>query len=383
MSRRPVARRYVDDIAEALFAPLLASPREERSWHVVGWDAEQGLSLTIARGDALLLIELESRDETRDGYARTDRFNVCARRAFEAGTPLTRRDRAFVDRVVAMIRRRETSLPDVERSVGGSRAAVRPIRVERVLVPEGRGHYYINPYVGCAIGCPFCFIAERADLSRRLEGLPRVPWGRWVDVKVNAAEVLAEEVRRLPPGIVRFSPLLTDPYQPVERHHRVTRQCLEVLLEAGFRPVILTRAARVIEDLPLLRRFAHAAVGFSIPTDDDRCRRIFEPGGDPVEERIAALAACRAAGLTTFAVLQPLLPMDAERLVAEVAPLVRAVRFDRMHGLAAVRHLYADNGLEHAMTEPFFADLERRLRAGFTARGVRIDELDDLAHLVR
>ncbi|MFC1654719.1 radical SAM protein [Myxococcota bacterium] len=380
MGNQPV-KRYIDEVARDLFAPLLLSPPGP-GWKLVGWDAEQGLCLTFQRDATVILVEFEDRDEQRDCYARTGRFNVCARRQFETGAPLTKEDRQLVDSVVAVVREREDRLPDVDRPSTGRRRAVREIRVDRVLIPEGRNHYYINPYVGCMIGCPFCYVIERADLSRRLEGLPQLPWGRYLDVKVNAAEVLRREVGSHPPGIVRFSPILTDPYQAIERKYRITRQCLEVLLEAGFSVMVLTRAARIVEDLDLLRSFPRAVVGFSVPTDDDAFRRIFEPGADPVEERIRALQTFHAAGVPTVAVVQPILPMDPQRLVSLLAPIVRAVRIDRMYSMHLVRQLYEEHDLQHAATDAFFEKHEQELREGFTAAGVVVDEMDELHSLM-
>jgi len=339
--------------------------------------------LSLENRGHVLLVELEDLDEGRDCYAHTERFNVCVRRQFEWGVPMDASDRRLIDAIVRMIAQREQHLPSFDRPAGRSRSAVREVLVDQVLQAEGRGHYYINPYVGCAIGCPFCYVAERADLSRRLEGLPSVPWGRWVDVKVNAAEVLRSEVGAAEPGVVRMSPIITDPYQPLEKRHRITRQCLEVLVEDGrFTPVILTRAARVTEDLDLLSRFERASVGFSIPSDDDRYRRMFEPGADPVEQRIAALAACRDAGLHTFALIQPVLPMNVERLVAQVAPLIQAVRVDRMHVIPQVRNIYEDNDLLDAAGDQFFAETREELLRRFEEAGVRIDELDDMVKLI-
>ena len=71
-------------------------------------------------------------------------------------------------------------------------------------MPEGRDQYYINPYVGCMIGCEFCYVAQRADLSWGMQGLAEMPWGHRLDVKVNAPEVLARELRgRRPPALGR------------------------------------------------------------------------------------------------------------------------------------------------------------------------------------
>lgn len=375
-------KRWSDDVARHLLAPLIRTPLSRSGWRLVSWDAEQGICVSLAKGDSVLLVELEDRDDARPCYDRTRLFNATVRRQFQATVPITDEDRAVTDALLAMVRRREAGMELPERTVTGRRTHVRTIEVDRVLMPEGQGHYYLNPYVGCMIGCSFCYVMDRADLSRRLEGLPAVPWGSWVDVKVNAPDVLREELKRLPPGLVRMSPIVTDPYMPLERKYRITRQCLELLLPAGFRPVVLTRAARVVEDLDLLRRWPNVAVGLSIPTDDDKWRTLFEPGGDPIEERFEALSALSSAGVSTFAVIQPMLPMDPERLAARIGPLARAVRIDRMHDIWRVRHLYEQGGIPWAAEDAFFTETEAALRESFARQGVPVDDLDDLAPLV-
>jgi DNA repair photolyase len=373
--------RTVDQLARDLFAPILQARTFPDGWHVIGWDAEQGLALTLGRGTTVLLIELEARDESIPCYARTKQFNVCARLQLEA-CEMTDVDRRVVDKVVALVARREALLPVLERSEPSRRAVVREITVDRVLMPEGGGNYYLNPYVGCMIGCEFCYVGPRAALSRRLGGLAEVPWGRYVDVKINAAEILREEVRQRPAGLVRMSPILTDPYQPLEARYRITRQCLEVLHDAGFTPVILTRAARVLDDLDLLVRFPRAAVGFSIPTDDDAMRAHFEPGSDAIEDRFEALEKCHRAGVRTFGCVQPLLPMNVENLVGRMAPFITAVRLDRMHFVPRMLHRYEAAGRVDASSDEFFARTTAELTREFRARGVSVDALDDLVSLL-
>jgi DNA repair photolyase len=377
----PAEPRFIDALARTLFAPLLMARTTPSGWRVLSWDAEQGLCLTLSRGTRSVSIELERLDLALDCHARTERFNICARRSFDGTSALDEEERRMVAAVVRLIRQREWLLPQVERAPVTRGALVRRITVTRVLIPEGPGHYYLNPYVGCTIGCAFCYVAERADFSRELEGLPRLEWGRWVDVKDDAPEVLRRELREHAPGIVRLSPIVTDPYQPLERRFRVTRRCLEVLLEANFAPCILTRAARVLEDLPLLSRFERAAVGFSIPTTNDAVRHAFEPGADPIDDRVEALRACQAAGLSTFAVVQPVLPGDPEELVDRVAPLVRAVRIDRMHHAERAAGLWEAIGLCASDWEKVGHDTEQKLAAAFAARGVPRLELDDLSIL--
>jgi DNA repair photolyase len=200
-------------------------------------------------------------------------------------------------------------------------------------------------------------------------------------VKINAAEVLRGELAGQR-GTVRMSPILTDPYQPAERRYRITRQILEVLRDSELTPVVLTRAPRILEDLELLRRFRRALVGFSIPTDDDAYRQIFEPNADPIPERFAALRALHEAGVRTFAVIQPVLPMNPQRLVEQIAPYVRAVRLDRLYVVERVQHIYAQHGLKRFTSEEFAATTIRQLTEGFTARGVRVDPLDDFDALL-
>jgi DNA repair photolyase len=379
----PAAPRALEGLVRELLGPLLRLETPSATgWRLVGWNAEAGISLTLGKGDDLVLVEIEPRDDARACFARTERFNVCARHPFRADTPLTAEERAVVNQIVGVLRSRSAHLPLVERPTAGERAQVREVTVDQVIVAEGAGHYSLNPYTGCMIGCSFCYVAHRVDMSRSIESLPELPWGRYVDVKVNASEVLRREVAIHPPGIVRISPIVTDPYQPLERRHRVTRRCLEVLGEAGFRPVVLTRSARVVDDVELLARIPGAAVGLSIPTDDDEVRRVFEPGADSIDDRLDALRTCHRAGIVTFGVVQPMLPMDPDRLVAAMAPFVRCVRIDRMHEKDRAMPLYERAGRLDAAEDGYFERTAARLTEGFTSRGVLIDAFDDLGGLL-
>jgi DNA repair photolyase len=375
-------QRDLDRTVRQLLQPFLAEGFTAGGWRLAGWDAEQGVCLLFQSGPTYLLIEFEGRNDANDCYARTARFNVCARRQF-GDRDMTDADRRFVDAVIEVVRRREALLPDGPRPTAERPTLVREIVVDRLLMPEGNQQFYINPYVGCMIACPYCYVAERADFSRGLDRQPSVPWGASLDVKINAAEVLRREVVGVGRGIVRMSPILTDPYQSPERRFRITRQCLEVLLDTELAPVVLTRAPRVLDDAALLARFPRALVGFSIPTDDDRMRQIFEPHADPIDERVAALRALHDAGVRTFAVIQPVLPMDADRLIELLAPCVRTVRLDRMYFFGErMRRLYAEHGLDAYASDAYAGETIDRLTRGFTARGVRVDPLDDLEPLL-
>jgi DNA repair photolyase len=380
VERKPLTRA-LEGIARDLLAPFLDGRFAPAGWKLISWDAEQAICLTFASDRTHVLLEFEQRNDALDCYARTARFNVCVRRQFE-DAQLSEAERGFVDRVIALVREREASLPMPERPGADRKTVVREILVDRLLMPEERDRYYINPYVGCMIACPFCYVMDRADFSRSLEGLPQLPWGHYLDVKINAAEVLRREVQTVRRGIVRMSPILTDPYQSAERNYRITRQILEVLLQTDIAPVILTRAPRILDDLSLLRQFRRVLVGFSIPTDADEYRQIFEPRADPIEDRLAALRTLHAAGVPTFAVIQPVLPMNVDRLVDCIAPYVRAVRLDRLYVGERIQHLYDDHGLSAFRTEQFADETIGRLSRAFRARGVAVESLDDFEPLL-
>ena len=350
----------------------------------MSWDDEQGICahLESPRGETLL-IELEPLNSQRPCWARTAHFNVNVRQKPATQRPLSAEHVRVGEAFVRMVRIRERTLrmPEV-RPTSGRQTEVTEVTASRMLVAEGAGRYYLNPYVGCMIGCRYCYVMDRANLSRRLAGRPHHPWGRWVDVKVDVEATLAREIAACEPGIVRLSPIITDPYMPLERHYRTTRRCLEMLLPAGFQVVILTRSGRVLDDLDLFEGFpGQVAIGLSIPSDDDALRALFEPRADTIEARFEALATLHEAGVNAFAVIQPMLPMNEARLADQISPYVTTVRIDRMHDAERVADLYERAAIPEATTDAFFRTTEARLRTELSRRGVRIDGLDDLSVL--
>jgi len=374
--RRMAVVRVVESLRariSELVAPLREAPHGYRLSEL---ETEQGIRLLFRRdGGAAINIELEAADEARPCFARTARFNVYYARLGLHRGELTPPEAALLDRVVAVIREREPLLPAPSVEVAeGKRVMVREIEEERVLfADEAPRAYYLNPYVGCMLACPFCYAIHRADFSRALVGLPRAPWGKWVDVKINAPEVLARELGEHEPGTVRMSPIVTDPYQPVERRYRITRRCIEVMQPTAYRPAVLTRSSLVREDLPLLARCHQAIGGVSIPTDDEEVLAALEPGTEPVSARVETLRAIREAGLTTFAILQPMLPLDPGRLVDLVAPWAEAVRIGPLFEKHRVRAIYERLGRTEALDDAWERSTFAELSARFEARGVPVN----------
>lgn len=226
----------------------------------------------------------------------------------------------------------------------------------------GGVEYVINPYRGCAHGCAYCYaplmMARAGDTTTEA-------WGEFVRVKANLPAVLAGELRRRrkPPGAVLLSSVC-DPYQPAERHHRITRQCLEILVQYGWRVEILTRSPSILDDLELLKR-AGAYVGFSIPTDNDRIRRIVEPMAPSIEARVAALAKLHEAGIETWAFIAPILPLNAERLVAIIGPHIGGYMTSALNYHDLVRDKFREGGLSVVFGKTFAKTIKERLKGAF------------------
>jgi DNA repair photolyase len=133
-------------------------------------------------------------------------------------------------------------------------------------------------------------------------------WGEFVDVKINAAEVLKKQLsRKHKRGIVLLGSV-TDAYQPPERKYGITRAILKVLLCYDFPISILTKSDLVIRDIDLLRRFSKCEVGFSVTTLDEKVARNFEPYASSPDKRLRALEAVHKTGIKTYAFIGAILP---------------------------------------------------------------------------
>ncbi len=222
--------------------------------------------------------------------------------------------------------------------------------------------YALNPYVGCGHRCAYCY----ASFMKRFTG-HREKWGEFVDVKVNAPELLERELKRKRVGRVWVSGVC-DPYQPLEKKYRITKRCLEILVGSGWPFTVQTKSALVLRDIEILQRAKDAEVGFSITTADDRIRKIFEPGASPVDKRIEALARLHSAGIPTFAMIAPILP-GAEGLPPRLKGKVDYVLVDRLNYYYANR-LFKEHGLEWAAEDRFFEQTGKELKKQFEKSGI-------------
>jgi len=71
---------------------------------------------------------------------------------------------------------------------------------------------------------------------------------------------------------------------------------------------------RDLEPLRALARRTTLRVSFSITTNREEIRKLYEPHCAPIGERLDVIRALRDAGIETYATLAPLLPCDPEEL---------------------------------------------------------------------
>jgi DNA repair photolyase len=194
---------------------------------------------------------------------------------------------------------------------------VRETICKTILNRSAISDYSLNCYTGCAHGCVYCY----ARFMQRFHPHPEA-WGKFVDIKINAVEVLKRQLRRAKPGEV-FVSSACDGWQPIEADCRLTRRCCELLLEHGFEVHVLSKSALVLRDLDILAG-RKARIGVTVTTLDERLRRLWEPGCASVAQRLRVIAEARGAGLATAIMFGPLLPFLSDSQEAIEALFERA-----------------------------------------------------------
>ena len=239
---------------------------------------------------------------------------------------------------------------------------IREINSKTILSKSQVYPYVINPYTGCQHSCTYCY----ARFMKRFTGHTE-PWGEFVDVKINAPELLRKEITRKKRDWVWVSGVC-DAYQPLEARYQLTRQCLEILAADDWPVAIQTRSPLVVRDLDILLTFKNLDVGFSITTADDGIRKIFEPYAPPIHARINAIGELHRAGLHTFVMIAPILP-GAEPLAELLADKVDYYLTDRMNYNHA-DWVYRKYGLVDKKSDEYFASVEHELSSTFAKHGV-------------
>jgi DNA repair photolyase len=182
----------------------------------------------------------------------------------------------------------------------------------------------VNPYRGCAHGCPYCYARpthEYLGFSAGLEFETRIM------VKPDAPQLLCSELssKAWRPRVLVLSGV-TDAYQPIERSLRLTSRCLEVLAQHENPVGIVTKNHLVTRDIDLLLKLSSKGgvrVDLSITTLDNRLAAKMEPRASSPRARLDAIRELSSAGVCAGVSLAPVIPGLNDREIPQILQAVR------------------------------------------------------------
>jgi|GEM_PF-1480666 len=167
--------------------------------------------------------------------------------------------------------------------------------------------WQVNSYDGCEHGCLYCYgtTIRRKKYEDWIRPTPKmkVIGDLTKDIRwLNSSPDTKDEIR----DIMLCS--CTDGYQDLEPKHRITEQVIAQLIAADLPFTVLTKNTNVLRDIGLFKGYDKCRVGFTIMTLDDGLREVLEPNASPIGDRCDALAQLRAAGVSTYCSVEPIMP---------------------------------------------------------------------------
>lgn len=197
------------------------------------------------------------------------------------------------------------------------------VEVKQALSKSGLPdiEYALNPYIGCTHGCLYCY-AKAYTRSKDVVN----NWGSVVIVKKNLVDTLRREVKKIKRGVVGIG-TITDPYQPVEAIYKLTRKCIELLVENNFKISVQTKSSLILRDLDLLKMYKELVdVGITITsTSNSSAITKLEPYSSPPQARIETLRKLAEEGIKTWVFYGPIIPGFNDN-VEEIARVLRIAK---------------------------------------------------------
>jgi DNA repair photolyase len=229
------------------------------------------------------------------------------------------------------------------------------IRAKTLLSPIKPGtdswfglRYNLNLYRGCQHGCIYC------DSRSTCYGIKNFSD---ILIKENALELLEREIRsKRERGTIGFGSM-NDPYMPLEKELKITRQALEILCRHRFPIHIITKNNLVVRDVDILREISrvYAAISITITTTDDALSELIEPGAPVSSERFKALRKLSENGIYCGITLMPVLPF----LTDQPENIEKLVRMAKESG---ARYILAAMGMtmREGQREYFYRQLDQK-----------------------
>lgn len=179
--------------------------------------------------------------------------------------------------------------------------------------------YHMNLYKGCSYGCIYC--DSRSD-AYHIDNFSKIR------SKVNALEILEEELAsKQLKGVVSFG-TLSDPYNEEEEKYKITRGALELIKKYGFGVSIDTKSDLILRDIDLLKEIKennNVIIKISITTFDDKLAKVLEPNVISSTERFKVLKELRKNDIYAGVLMTPVLPFvtDNEENIIKCVELAK------------------------------------------------------------
>lgn len=250
--------------------------------------------------------------------------------------------------------------------------------VSKSILSKAQGYldigftHSLNPYSGCTFACSYCYVREMP-----IQTFKDTPWGTWLEIKTNAADIYRSELRKLRRSsktVNLFMSSATDPYQPIERKAEVTRAILQAMIDEP--PDLLqiqTRSPLITRDLDLLvelNKKCELLVSITVETDREDMKRIFAPHAPGIKLRLKALKALHQAGIRTQAAISPVLPFtlnfpNALQGIVDRIWIDTLMLGDGMNGRRSERLGMPQLFAAHGLSEWYRGDIHARVESYF------------------
>jgi len=207
--------------------------------------------------------------------------------------------------------------------------------------------YNMNIYRGCSHGCIYC--DSRSSCFKN-------PDFDTIKVKENALTIIRDELRRKVTTGVVGTGAMSDPYNPLEKELKLTRNSLELMNAFGFGASLVTKSTLVTRDVDVLcdiQTHSPVIVKFSITTADDALSKKLEPHAPTTSERFAALRVLADSGIYCGVFIVPMLPYITD----STDNLVQLLRMAKDAGAGFV-YTYMGMTLRPGSREYFYEQLD-------------------------
>jgi DNA repair photolyase len=255
--------------------------------------------------------------------------------------------------------------------------AIREITCQSILsrsqIPLGDA--VINPYRGCAWGCLYCYVRKNKQVMKRAEA-----WGTYVDIKVNARQMLMRQLEEERPKRVVLGST-TEVYQPIEEKYGLTRSIIELLNEKRIPVTIMTRSPGIARDCALIAENPDPVVYFTVTPLDESVRAYLEGAAPQNPKRQRAIEALIGKNILVHVYLNPLIPYAfcVDALFQWASKTVEYLDMETLNpqmcaSSQIIKRLAFDQSLPQAKIKEVFAD-KRKWDVYWQAEKIKLDYL--------